>query len=94
MCVSYDDELSIDQILAFVSNLKVEQICITASALLDHYTRVSCQSMSTTEYIPPCLDFLRTPHASSSYHIADDSEGSQHPRPVKREFNADIDFDV
>ena len=41
MRVSYDDELSIDQILAFVSNLKVEQICITASALLDHYTRAS-----------------------------------------------------
>ena len=137
MRVSYDDdELSIDQILAFVSNLKVEQICITASALLDHYTRASlitetphaediagiqailelinklavqpqadpptvqafgseaCQSMTTTEYSPPCLDFSRTPHASSSYHIADDSEGSQHPRPAKREFNADIDIDV
>ena len=54
----------------------------------------ACQSMTTTEYTPPCLDFSRTPHASSSYHIADDSEGSQHPRPVKKEFKGDIDIDV
>ena len=41
MRLSCDDELTTVQILAFVSNLKVEQICIAASALLQHYTRVS-----------------------------------------------------
>ena len=39
MSLSCDDELTTVQILAFVSNLKVEQICIAASALLEHYTK-------------------------------------------------------
>ena len=39
MRVSYDDELSIDQNPGPCLQLEREQICITASALLDHYTR-------------------------------------------------------
>ena len=39
MRVSCDDELSIDQNPGPCLQLEREQICITASALLDHYTR-------------------------------------------------------
>ena len=50
MRLSCDDELTTVQILAFVSNLKVEQICIAASALLQHYTRVSSNMETLHSY--------------------------------------------
>ena len=41
MRVSGDDELSTAQILDFISNLKMDQICTAASALLEHFTKLS-----------------------------------------------------
>ena len=41
MRVSGDDELSTAQILDFLSNLKMDQICTAASALLEHFTKLS-----------------------------------------------------
>ena len=38
---SQDDDLPIDQIVAFVSTLNMEQISTAASVLLEHYTRSS-----------------------------------------------------
>ena len=41
MLVSCDDELSTAQILDFISNLKMDQICTAAIALLVHFTKLS-----------------------------------------------------
>ena len=71
---SCDDELATVEILAFVSNLKVEQICIAASALLQHYTRVS-SNMETlhSDDIAGIQDILEVMNKLATQPLADSS---------------------